>query len=58
MKFPARILVYAAVIACAPLLDSPWMVALQAGLGGIMLGTRLEEYLERRRRSIWTTGHS
>lgn len=58
MKYPARLFVYAAVIACAPLLDAPWMVAVQAGLGGIMLGMRLERYLEQRRRSIWATGHS
>ncbi len=44
MRYPARYALYLAVIAAAPLLDEPWMIAMQAALGGLMLGTRLEQW--------------
>lgn len=44
MRYPARIALYIAVIAAAPLLHDPWMVAMQASLGGLMLGVRLEQW--------------
>lgn len=44
MRYPARIVVYLAVIAIAPALQDPWMAALQAGLGGLMLGIRIEQW--------------
>lgn len=43
-----RMVLCAAVILIAPTLREPWMIAAQAGLGGIMLGFRLAEYLDKR----------
>lgn len=36
-----RLFLYAAVIGLAPTLPEKWMVAAQAGLGGLLLGRRL-----------------
>ena len=47
-----RIVLYLAVIVIAPTLRDPWLVALQAGLGGVMLGTRLEQQWRNRRSRI------
>lgn len=44
-----RIGIYFLVIAIAPTLHEPWMVAVQAALGGLMLGTHLERYRAARR---------
>jgi len=37
-----KIVLYLIVIAASPLLDTPWLVAMQAALGGAMLGVRVE----------------
>lgn len=50
MNYPVRIAVYLAVIALAPTLNEPWMIALQAAAGGIMLGVRLDQWLDERAR--------
>lgn len=43
-----KIALYALVIVAAPTLDSPWMVAMQAALGGFMIGARVERLLTLR----------
>lgn len=43
-----RIIIYIAVILIAPTLANPWLVALQAGLGGILLGVRIQQYKEHK----------
>ena len=53
MKYPARMAIYLAVIALAPTLHDPWMVALQAGLGGILLGMRLEQWRNVTGNPVW-----
>lgn len=52
MRYPTRIVVYLAVIAVAPALHDPWTVALQAGLGGLMLGIRIEQWRITRPRTV------
>lgn len=39
-----KILLYILVIIAAPTLEVPWMIATQAALGGLMIGTRIERF--------------
>jgi hypothetical protein len=47
-----RITLYLVVIAAAPTLDAPWMIAMQAAIGGLMIGIRLEQWRQRRSRFV------